>query len=206
MKLYTSIGPNPRVVHIFLAEKGVEIPRVQMDLMKGENRQEAHLKRNPAGQSPSLETDSGQLISEITAICEYIEEKNPNPVLIGSTPEERANTRMWARRIDLNIIEPMTNGFRYGEGLQLFKDRIPTAPEASAGLKAVAQNRITWLDGMIGDGRQFIAGNKISLADILFFGFIDFGATVGQAVNRDNKNVSAWYDRMKERPSVKANP
>lgn len=205
MKLYTSIGPNPRVVHLFLAEKGLDIPREQIDLMKGENRQDAHLKRNPAGQSPCLEADNGQMISEITAICEYIEEKHPTPVLIGSTPEERANTRMWARRIDLNIIEPMTNGFRYGEGLQLFKDRIPTAPEASAGLKRIAQDRITWLDNMIG-GRQFIAGDKISLADLLFFGFLDFGAQVGQPVNRDNKNISAWYDRMKERPSVKATP
>lgn len=206
MKLYTSIGPNPRVVHLFLAEKGVEIPKVTIDLMKGENRGEAHVKRNPAGQSPCLELDNGSYLSEITAICEYIEEKHPTPALIGATPEERANTRMWTRRIDLNILEPMTNGFRYGEGLALFTGRIPVEPEASAPLKRVAQDRITWLDKMIGDGRQFIAGDKITLADCLFYCFLDFGQQVGQPVNRDNKNIAAWFDRMKERPAVKATP
>ena len=69
MKLYTSIGPNPRVVRMFMAEKGIEIPLEQVDLMKGENRQTPHLSRNPAGQTPALELDDGSFLTEITAIC-----------------------------------------------------------------------------------------------------------------------------------------
>jgi len=203
MKLYNSIGPNPRVVRMFLAEKGIDIPKIEVDLMKGENRQDAHLKRNPHGQMPTLELDNGHYLSEITAICEYIEDTHPSPALIGSTPEEKAEARMWTRRVDLNICEPMAAGFRYGEGEPFFKNRIVTLPEASPGLKKVAQDRIAWLDGQIA-GKQYLCGNRFTLADILLFCFLDFGASVGQPLNPDNKNVVAWYNRMKERPSAKA--
>ena len=131
MKLYMSMGPNPAVVSMFLAEKGVKIEEVQVDLMGGENRQEPYKAKNPAGQLPCLELDDGTYISEILAICEYLDEKFPKPPLIGSTPEERAETRMWVRRIDLNIVEPLANGFRFAEGLQLFKDRLTCIPHAA---------------------------------------------------------------------------
>src|ERR1700733_3681779 len=97
MKLYDSIGPNPRVVKMFMAEKGIDLPREKVDLMKGENRQPAYQSKNPAGQTPALELDDGRIVAEILVICEYLEEKHPTPVLIGSTPEERAVTRMWTR-------------------------------------------------------------------------------------------------------------
>ena len=129
MKLYNSVGPNPRVVNMFLAEKGVEIDRVQVDIMAGENRQDAHLARNPAGQAPTLELDDGTFIAEITAICEYLDELYPEPPLIGSTPQERAVTRMWARRIDLQVVEPMLIGFRSSEGFAMFKDRVRLLPQ-----------------------------------------------------------------------------
>jgi glutathione S-transferase len=79
MKLYDSVGPNPRVVRMFMAEKGIEMPKQTVDLRKGENRETEHLKRNPHGQMPALELDNGNYLSEITAICEYLEEKHPNP-------------------------------------------------------------------------------------------------------------------------------
>ncbi|MEI9990858.1 MAG: glutathione S-transferase family protein [Rhizomicrobium sp.] len=203
MKLYNSIGPNPHVVRMFLAEKGITLPIQQLDLMKGENRQEEHLKRNPHGQMPTLELDNGGYISEITAICEYIEDKNPTPALIGATPEEKAETRMWTRRVDLNICEPLANGFRFGEGHAFFKDRIPTAPEASAGLKKIAQDRLKWLDGQLA-GKKFLCGDRFTLADILLFGFLGFGAAVGQPINPDYKNLVAWFERVKARPSATA--
>jgi Glutathione S-transferase, N-terminal domain len=98
MKLYDSVGPNPRIVRMFMSEKGIEMPKQTVDLRGGENRQEAHLKRNPHGQMPALELDDGRFVSEITAICEYLEERHPSPPMIGSTPEERAECRMWTRR------------------------------------------------------------------------------------------------------------
>ena len=111
--------------------------------------QPEHLKRNPHGQMPTLELDDGHYLSEITAICEYLEEKNPKPAMIGSTPEERAECRMWTRRVDLNICEPLANGYRFGEALKFFEKRIPCAPEASPGLKMIAANRLQWLNGQM---------------------------------------------------------
>ncbi len=131
MKLFSSIGPNPRVVRMFIAEKGLEIPVEPVDVMGGENRREPYLQKNPAGQLPCLELADGSCLSEITAICEYLDEKYPEPSLLGATPEERAKTRMWVRRIDLNILEPLTNGFRFAEGLQVFRNRIHVIPQAA---------------------------------------------------------------------------
>jgi glutathione S-transferase len=141
MKLYDSIGPNPRIVRMFMAEKGIELPKQTVDLRGGENRQPEHLKRNPHGQMPTLELDDGGYLSEITAICEYLEEKNPKPPMIGATPEQRAECRMWTRRVDLNICEPLANGYRFGEALKFFEKRIPCAPEASPGLKMIRQRQ-----------------------------------------------------------------
>ena len=203
MKFYNSIGPNPQVVRVFAAERGIELETQEVDLMAGENRQAPYLEKNPAGQLPCLELDGGQCITEITAICEYLDESNPGDSLLGSTPEERAETRMWTRRIDLNICEPLGNGFRFGEGLDLFKDRITTLPEASEGMKRIAAEKIAWLDGLI-QGREFICGDRISLADILLFCFLGFGKSVGQPYDEGNQNIHGWYERMSSRSSAAA--
>jgi|TARA_B110000263_G_C15064307_1_gene398918 glutathione S-transferase len=203
MKLYNSIGPNPHVVRMFMSELGLDLEIIEMDLMAGENRQEEHLKRNPSGQSPTLELDDGSFISEITAICEYLDDKQGNTDLIGKTPEERAETRMWTRRVDLQIVEPMTTGFRYSEGLELFKSRMQTIPDAADGLKSIAQEKIAWLDGEM-EGKDYICGNRFTLADVMLFCFLAFGATVGQAVSEENLNIISWYDRVKERSSTAA--
>jgi glutathione S-transferase len=204
MKLYDSLGPNPKVVRIFMAEKGITIPLEKVDLRGGDNRKEPHLKRNPHGQMPTLELDNGAFVSEITAICEYLEDKNPTPALIGATPEEKAECRMWTRRVDLNICEPLANGYRFGEGNDFFKARIMTAPEASPGLKAIAQNRIKWVDDQMADGREYLCGKRFTLADILLHCFLDFGARVGQPLEPANKNIAAWFARVGARPSMKA--
>src|ERR1700709_644454 len=135
MKLYDSVGPNPRIVRMFMAEKSIDMPKQWVDLRGGENREPAHLLRNPMGQMPTLELDDGSYLAEITAICEYLEEKNPTPAMIGATPEERAECRMWTRRVDLNICEPLANGYRFGEALKFFEKRLPVGPQARAGPK-----------------------------------------------------------------------
>ena len=203
MKLYDSIGPNPRIVRMFIAEKDIEIPKQTVDLRGGENRQEAHLKRNPHGQMPALELDDGSYLSEITAICEYLEEKKPTPAMIGASPEQRAECRMWTRRVDLNIAEPLANGYRFGEALKFFEKRIPVAPEASPGLKKIAANRLQWLNGQMA-GKDYLCGKRFSLADIHLFGWLDFGGQVGQPLDRTNAHIAAWFDRIAQRPSAKA--
>ena len=203
MKLHTSIGPNPRVVKMFLAEKGLEMPFVKVDLMGGENRREPYSTAvNRAGQTPALELDDGSTVSEITVICEYLEERHPAPPLIGTTAEERAATRMWTRRIDLKVCEPMANGFRYAEGLALFQSRMRCLPEAAAGLKAVAQDGLAWLEGEFKG--PWIVGDRFTLADILLFAFLDFGATVGQPLDPAFGKLTDWLGRVKARPSVAA--
>jgi glutathione S-transferase len=203
MKFYNSIGPNPQVVKMFMAEKGLDVPREEVNLMAGENRQAPYLAKNPAGQMPALELDDGTVISEILPICEYLDETHPSPPLIGSNPEERAITRMWTRRVDLNICEPMANGFRFSDGLRLFENRVRVIPEAADGLKAVTREKLAWLDGLIA-GREWVVGDRFTLADILLYVFAEFGAQVGQPMDAGNKNLAAWKDRVAARPSAKA--
>lgn len=204
MKFYNSRGPNPRMVRMFMAEKGFDVPKVEVDLLAGDNRKEPYLKVNPAGQMPALELDDGTVIAEITAICEYVDEmKKDTPSLIGNTPAERGVTRMWTRRIDLNIVEPAANGFRFSEGLKLFQNRIRCIPAAADDLKATAREWLVKVDGLMGS-MPFITGNKLTMADIFLFAFLDFMKGVGQPLDPANKNLSAWFERMKARPSAAA--
>ena len=203
MKLYDSIGPNPHVVRMFIAKLGLDIEKEEVDLMGGENRQAEHLSRNPSGQMPTLELDDGSFLAEITVICEYLDEINGNSDLIGKTPQERAETKMWVRRIDLQIIEPLTNGFRSAEGYEFFKERLHLIPQAADDLKAIAQERLVWLDQQL-EGKEFICGDRLTLADIMLYCFLNFGATVGQPIDEGNKNISALYAKLDSLESASA--
>lgn len=203
MKLFNSMGPNPKAVRFFAAECGAKLDLHEVDLMAGENRQAEFVKLNPTGQLPALQLDDGSVISEITAICEYLDEVTGPSSLIGTTPEERAETRMWTRRVDLAIVENLANGFRYAEGKPLFESRMTVIPHAADDLKGLAQEKITWLDGMMA-GKDFICGDRFSLADVLLFSFLEFGAQVGQPLNENNKNIMAWYERVSSRPGASA--
>ncbi len=131
MKLLNSFGPNPRLVRMFMAEKGITLPSEDLDLLGGANRQAPYLSKNPAGQTPALELDDGTVIAETVTICEYLEEKHLTPALVGTTAEQRAETRMWVRRVELNITEYMYNGFRFAEGIEIFRNRMLCLPEAA---------------------------------------------------------------------------
>lgn len=203
MKLFNSMGPNPHVVRMFIAEIGIDIETIEIDLMGGENRQDAYLKKNPSGQLPALQLDDGSFLAEITVICEYLDELNGHTNLIGINLQERAETKMWTRRIDLQIIEPLTNGFRYAEGYDLFKDRLHLIPDAADDLKAIAQERLAWLDKQL-EGKEFICGERFSLADIMFYCFLHFGSTVGQSINPDNTNIVSLYEKIGMRESASA--
>jgi len=203
MKLFDGLGPNPQVVRMFLAELGMEIETVTVDIMAGENRQEGHLNKNPMGQLPTLELDDGSYLAEITAICEYLDDIEGSTDLIGTNPEDRAVTRMWTRRISLNICEAMTTAFRGAEGYDFFKDRLRTFPESADDFKAQAKENLSLLDGQM-EGKEFVCGDRFSLADVMLFCFLNFGATVGQAINEDCTNLLAWFERVKARSSASA--
>lgn len=203
MLLFDSVGPNPKVVRMFIAERGITgIPVQTVDLRGGENRQPDYMAKNPTAGLPCLQLDDGSFLAEITAICEYLDETTTSgSSLIGSTPQERAETRMWTRRIDLGIVEPLTAGFRYAEGLKMFSTRMRCIPQAADDLKAIAKDKLAWLDGQIA-GRQYICGDRFSLADILLFAFLQFAAAVRQPLDPANTNLTAWYGRMAARPSA----
>jgi glutathione S-transferase len=203
MLLYDSFGPNPRAMRMFLAEKGITISTKAIDLMKAENRRPPYTDRNPGGQLPALELDNGKCLGETVAIWEYLEEKNPTPALIGSTSEERGETRQWQRRVEQRITENLYNSFRYSEGAQIFKDRMRILPEAAQGLKAVVQDNLKWLDQLL-EGHDFIVGNRFTIADIILFAALDFGAGVGQKIDPSLKNLNAWFKRVDSRPSAKS--
>jgi len=204
VKLYNSMGPNPKLVRMFAAEKGYSFAATEeVDLGGGANRREPYLAKNPAGQLPCVELSDGRIIAETIAICELIEEKQPKPALIGTTPEDRAETRMWVRRIEWKIIQPLADGFRFAEGLALFKDRMRTVPEAAPGLKLIAQDGLAWLDGQLA-GRDTIVPGRFTIADIALYAFADFGAMVGQSLDPKLENLSNWFAKTKGRPSAKA--
>lgn len=203
MKLHTSIGPNPRLVNLFIAEKGLSLPTVMVDIIGGENRRPPFLAMNPAGGTPVLELDDGTALAETVAICEWLEEMHPAPALIGATARDRAITRMWTRRVDLLVVQPMTAGFRGAEGLPLFKDRLRCLPQAADDLKLAAREGLAWLDQQLGE-RRYIAGDTVSLADLLLFSFVEFGAQVGQPLVANNRRLAAWHDRMASRPCAAA--
>ncbi len=205
MKLYNSVGPNPQMVRSFMAEKGIEIPLHDIDVRGGESRRAPYMNKiNPRGQCPALELDDGTIITEITTICEYLEELHPAPALIGTTPLERAETRMWTRRVDLSICEPLANGYRAAEAYERFKDRFRVLPEAADGLKAIAQDNLGWVDGSLADGRSFLCGDRFTMADILLYSFVAFGDKVGQPLDRNKTNLVAWFERVGARPSARA--
>jgi glutathione S-transferase len=203
MKLYNSIGPNPRVVRMFMAERDITLPLIEVNIRGGENREPPYLVKNPAGQSPALELDDGSYLTEITVICEYLDEVYQGGSLIGVTAEERAETRMWVRRIDLNIVEPMVGGFRYAEGLKMFQNRMLCMPQAADDMKKIGQMKLRWLNDLMA-GKTYVCGDRFTLADVFLFCFVDFFNGVRQPIDPELTTLQAWYARMKERPSVAA--
>ena len=203
MLLLDALSPAPRAVRMYLAEKEITLPVRQMDVFAGENRQAPYLAHNPAGQTPALLLEDGTCIAESVAIIEYIEERHPDPPLIGATPEQRAITRQWRLRVELAITENIHNAYHYAEGLARFRGRIPVAPEAADGLKRVAHDRIAWLDGML-DGSAFLADDRFTIADIWLYVWLDFADSVDQPFDRNLRNVTPWFARIAARASAAA--
>lgn len=203
MLIYDATSPAPRCLRMFVLEKGLRLPAVTVDVMRGENREAAWLAVNPAGQTPALRLDDGSVLAEAVAIAEYLEELHPAPVLIGTTPEARAQTRQWWRRVELNVTEFIHNAFHYAEGLPRFTPRIPVAPEAAAGLKRIAQDRLAWLDGLFGAG-PWLCGERFTAADIWLYVWLDFGAGVNQPFDRTLPRIGPWFARVAARPSAAA--
>ena len=205
MKLYNSLGPNPHTVRMFALEKGVDLPLQEVDVMGGEHRRPPYSVLNPVMQTPAFETNDGQVIVELTAICEYLEELYPESPLIGATPGERAETRMWIRRIDLNILESRSRAGRATSGREFYIDKIKLlSVPAAQELAALVEDRILWLDEQMA-GKRWICGDRYTLADIMFYCFMAFRAPEGGSGLPDGcEYLPAWFERVKARPAAQA--
>jgi len=195
-------SPNARRVRIFIAEKGLEIPIVPVNMMTGENQSEDYLAKNSLGKMPLLELDDGTCIAESAAICRYLEEMNPNPPLMGRNPLERGLVEMWHRRMELEFLIPMITIFLHtGE---MWKDRVTQIPQvAETGILNVKE-RMEWLDREL-DGKEFITGEDYTVADIAAqCAFVMGKAALGLRIAEDQLNLSNWFTRVSSRPTARA--
>lgn len=202
MKIYESRNaPNPRRVRIFLAEKGIQVPYEEVDIVKAVNRAADFRKKNSLGTVPVLELDDGTCISESVAICRYFEEIQPQPRLFGSDAKERALVEMWNRRMEFNILQPIADAFRQRH--DFFKGRIRQVPEYAEVQRLNAEDALAWLDQELG-ARRFIAGDRFSIADITAVVAIDFGRVSKIAIKPEQQNLARWHAEVSARPSAKA--
>lgn len=209
MKFYDcKTAPSPRRVRIYLAEKGLEVETVQIDLANGEQFGEAFRKVNPDCTVPVLETDDGQCISEVIAICSYLEALYPDPPMFGTTPADRAAVLMWNAKVEQQGLWAMAEAFRNSaKGLANKAlpgpDNYSQIPElAERGRQRVARF-LQQLDKRLGES-EFVAGNFFSVADITAMVCVDFAAWIKIEKPEIAVNLTRWYSAVSGRPSAAA--
>lgn len=190
--------PNGRRVRVFLAEKGIDVPVVFIDLRAGENVGAAHRAKNPFGRVPVLELDDGSCIAESVAICRYFEELHPAPSLFGADTMSRVAIEMWNRRAELNFLMPGAQAFRNLTGI--FKDREKISAEWGAISQEAAADALAIFDERLGRSR-FLAGEAFSIADITFGVALDFFQAVKLQLPFDLPNVARYRAELAARPS-----
>jgi glutathione S-transferase len=204
MKLYGAPkpAPNPRRVRMFLAEKGIDLPETPIDLGKREHKSPEYRRKNSLGQVPTLELDDGTAISETVAICRYFEELHPEPPLFGRTALEKAQVDMWVRRVEFQLMQPVGNFWRHAHPRTAgLLNQHREFGESNRDAYSAGQR---WLDTELGDGRPFIAGDTISMADICALSTVDFAHWIGLDIDPDRPNLTGWHERIKGRPSARA--
>jgi glutathione S-transferase len=203
MKIYDfTLAPNPRRLRIFVAEKGLKIPTEQINILEGKNRTPEFLAKNPAGGLPVLELDDGSHLAESVAICRYLEGLHPEPNLMGKDNREQATIEQWNRRIELSLFGLVARAFQNTS--ELFKGRIKQFTDYGAAQRESAEQQLQWLDGQLG-ARNFIAGDRYTIADITALVAVDFGTMMaGVKLDPALKNLTRWHQAVSSRPSAKA--
>ncbi|MGD0719535.1 MAG: glutathione S-transferase family protein [Roseiarcus sp.] len=203
MRLYSSpFAPNPRRVRIFLAEKGVSVPVVDVDLARLDQRSEGFSALNPFQAVPVLAFDDGVVLSESIAICRYFEEIQPDPPLFGVGPLERALVEMWQRRLELGLMLHIAHAFRHSHPHMSEMER-PQIAELAQSSKPKALAAMARVDRDLG-GRPFIAGDRFSVADITGLVALDFARTARIAIPDELGNLRRWRAALAARPSAQA--
>jgi glutathione S-transferase len=206
MRLYFfPIAPNPTRVRLYLAEKAaggaqIELTQQLVDLRAGEQRQAEHLARNPLGKLPVLEADDGSLLTESLAIIEYLEELHPEPPLIGSSPAARARVRELERIAELAVLQPIArivHGTKSPLGL-------PPAPEVAAHARTALPEGLAVLEARLSDGRPFLAGEAVSIADCTLAAGFQFARFAGVELPGALPHLMRWDRAFRERASARS--
>jgi len=209
MKLYDMrVAPNPRRVRVFLAEKGLDVPRVEINIRAGENLEPAFLAINPRGLLPTLELEDGTVIDETTAICRYFEALHPEPPLLGTTPLEQATVECWNRRIEFDAGQPVIDAFR--NSYPPYAERaIPGRSGTAAIPGLVERGRARLADFYPSIDRrlaetEYVAGGQFSLADITLLCIVDFATVVRLPAPEGCTHFARWHAQVSARPSAQA--
>ena len=209
MKLYSyPAAPNPRRLHIFMAEKGLDIPFEPVDLMKGGQFDPAFVALNPMSTVPVLVTDDGTVLTQVVAICDYLEAVHPEPALLGRTAVEKGEIREWSTRIFTEGLMSVAEAFRNSN--PNFANRSLPGPlalpqEPVLVERGIKRLELFWqtLDARLA-GRDYVVGDSYTMADIDALCTCDFARWIRKSIPEDCANIQRWYAAVSARPSAKA--
>jgi len=209
VKIYTcKTAPSPRRVRIFAAEKGIDYEAVEIDLRAGDQFSDAFRAVNPDCVVPALETDDGDLVTEVNAICDYLEFLQPEPSLYGATPLERARSLEWNAKVEQQGLLAMAEAFR--NSVRGLEGRAVTGPVSFEQIPALAERGaqrvgvfLTRLDEVLGE-REFVAGDRYTVADIAALCFVDFAMRGGVGSLDGREHLARWHEAVSARPSARA--
>lgn len=207
MKFYDcATAPSPRRVRIFIAEKGLEIDTVEVDLRSGEQLGDAFREKNPDCTVPVLELDHGLTITEVTPICRYLEEISPEPRLLGRDAEERARVSDWIAKIEQQGLGAIAEMFR--NRAKGFRGRAVTGPAAVEQIPQLAERGLqrtelffNRLDEQLANN-QYLCGDYYSFADISAFVAVEFATWSKLTIGDERPHLQRWYDDLRARPAT----
>jgi glutathione S-transferase len=203
MKVYdTPLAPNPRRVRWFMAEKAIDdVEVITLNLMEGQHKTPDYLRKAGLANVPMLEMDDGTCVTESIAICRYLESRYPEPNLFGRTPEETAVIEMWTRRAEMMVATPMMIGVRHTHpAMAALEQQVPAVGEHNL---ETGTRALKLLDRRLGES-EWLAADRLTIADIVAFVGIDFGRMIKFRPPEDLTNVARWAAAMRERPAAKA--
>jgi glutathione S-transferase len=203
MRLYDAgRAPNPRRVRVFLAEKGVSVPLVPVDLGRLEHKSPAFVAVNPLQRTPALELDDGTVITESIAICRYFEELHPTPALFGTGALERAVVEMWQRRLEFGLLGTVAAVFRHLHPA-MAEMEVPQVAAWGETNKPKVLEFLRIVDDQLKD-RSFICGERFTVADITGLIGLDFMKPAKLSVPEELQGVRRWHAALSARPSAQA--
>ncbi|MDJ0761136.1 MAG: glutathione S-transferase family protein [Woeseiaceae bacterium] len=195
MNLFTANAPHPLRVNIFLAEKGLELPTVWLDVLNGDTRTDEHLMRNSLGETPVLGLKDGTFLSESTAICRYLESHYPERPLMGRNPLHAAKVEMWTRRMEQQICAPIAD---FGlHTFPIFSEKVEQVPAYAEACLRLQDKRWAWFDRELADGRRFVVDDELSYADIAGATALMVANFVDRPIPDGLKNANRWADAVR---------